>query len=629
MSTTAQRNESLPVEWHPLSYPGNVWVCPITGIPVEKDPSANFWQRVRLAKQTDNDKAAQRDMMACCKASPLLWMNLWVWTRKDIVIDASGHQSSNAESVDEMMVTWPVHDALHNEFRGCVEAGQSLAVPKSRDMIATWFFLMEALHDLIFNPGKRVVLLSEKMENVAGTPDSMFDRIDYMLRMMPKWMRPRLRRSTQPAVMENLGNGASIIGVATTENSSVSKKALWIGADEAALNPYLHVQWRRWLDVSPCRVAWSSPRGAAEFKRICFSGIRVFPLLYYNHPDKAGDREWRVDENALVTGRAGSRYVWSKWLQHQIDPEPYGKGRDRRDLDENVLCNMDAGTSGVFESDVLVRMIDTARTPVGIPTLMGEFEHELPEGEARDWSIRKGEVHRIKFVPNARGRWRLWCDVAENAPVLGDMGAVMAADISNGLASSNSTVQVADIDHCKLIASYADSTIAPFRLARLLAMVGLWFRSYDGRPALLGGERNGSGEQVIKQLQELEYPRVWSEKAGEYWWFSNPRAKRAVLEDLRAAWGSRSWTYYDVDTLVEAGDYVYGTGDQVFPAVLREDKEARTTHGDRVIAAAVLWKLLQKMGVTPIQTLLPSRNSLSWRIMQAEQREKSESTYTL
>ena len=57
-----------------------VWKCPITGWKVTKREMANLAYREKLLRAAEKDEGFQADIMAACKESLLLWINVFVWT---------------------------------------------------------------------------------------------------------------------------------------------------------------------------------------------------------------------------------------------------------------------------------------------------------------------------------------------------------------------------------------------------------------------------------------------------------------------------------------------------------------------------------------------------------------------
>ena len=70
-------------------FPSNrkIWVCPKTGIKVPKRHEDHLAWREKMLKRAENDTIMQNDLLAACKESLLVWVNLFVWTRHEDRID--------------------------------------------------------------------------------------------------------------------------------------------------------------------------------------------------------------------------------------------------------------------------------------------------------------------------------------------------------------------------------------------------------------------------------------------------------------------------------------------------------------------------------------------------------------
>lgn len=146
----------------------------------------------------------------------------------------------------------------------------------------------------------------------------------------------------------------------------------------------------------------------------------------------------------------------------------------------------------------------------------------------------------------------------------------------------------------------------------LYCVAVLWnFKSRDGDPPLFAWENVGPGSYFTRVVLELEYPRVFYPKrllnarvgksAKEPGWSPAGKNKRHLLDAYRAALYNRQCTNYSDIALRECGEYYHtGIGDQVsHPGETNTDDPtgARYNHGDRVIADALAWKMVDELGV--------------------------------
>ena len=553
-----------------------------------------------LAKQGVEFRAALVD---ACRKSMTFWCDGFVNTYQQTTIDAEGRQTAlTGAGVDAPYITWPIHKALRGELDRCIKEGRDLIVPKSREVRATWDVLLWIMHKFLFTPGFTAILVSEIEDKVdkAGNPGALFPRLDYVLKSVPAWMLPgSIHRTFKHLGLKVERDVRSIDGTSTTENIGVGDRRTVILLDEAARNPFMRDIWDATRDVTKTRVALSTPRGPGFFRELCFSNRRVFPMGYWDHPDKGRGRELREDDGqGSVTGRAGRHFWWTPWFEVERQE------RTKIDIGQNLLLDFDIGGNTVFDSALVMQAIEEGQR---FPPRVGRLVHDL-EGAERDLSIRRRERDAIKFVDDPRGNLCVWCELDRNRnPIVGP--CCLGADVSNGLGQSNSTLAGIEIDTGVEIAKLADANLTVHEFARVYAMLGIWLGHHSERRdkwqcAAGNFEANGSGQNLEKYLRELGYSPLHhdGDKSG---WHSNLKSKRAEMEEVSRALSLGTLIVRDVPTLQEASTYVYTVSGGVEPEVLGQEPGARATHGDRCIATLTAWIIARRGRTVPKKDLVP------------------------
>lgn len=582
-STRSTRREATPAgglssAWyrsHDLVYP-KPYRDPEANILVEKEPGEPHRQwRARLRLACDRDVKLRAAVMAACARSVDFWCDGFVWSYKQMSIDASGRQTAmTGESVNQPYITWPIHTAFRKEIARCIADGEDLIVPKARDMRASWDFLIYCLHRLLFTPHFSALLMSEKEDKVdSHSGDALFPRLRYVLNRLPAWMKPTL--DIVHLHIGNLDNNAAIDGTSSTENAGVGGRRTVIGVDEASLFPYLSSLWDATRDVSRTRVVISTFRGPHFFRDLCMSGRRMFPMGYWDHPDKGRGRELLTDDaSGSITGRPNRKYWSTPWFRHETSA---GR-RSKVDIAQNLLLDPDVGGNTVFDTAVLMRCL--ARANANPPRHVGDLYHRKAQGESRDHSLRRRNLSDISFVEGGSRTLKLWCPLDHSGRPITQGKICIFADVSTGLGSSNSAIAAIEVDTGRKVAMWADSRTDTYTLGRLLTMLALWFGD-----ALVGWENNGSGQNVERYLGQLRCPGVWNDPvSGKAGWTSTRDGKRTNMEALRDAYSVDTVIDYDAETLQEAGRYVYTVGGGVEIEELVREAQAKAAHGDRVIA---------------------------------------------
>lgn len=554
-----------------------------------------------LAKQGVEYRAV---LVEACRRSMDFWVDGFVTTYQQAAFDEHGRQTALVgEGVVAPYVTWPIHAALRREIDTAVDTGRDLIIPKSREMRATWDVLLWMIHRFLFTPGFTAILVSEVEDkvDVAGNPDALFPRIEYVLKHIPGWLWPgELHRTFKHVGWKIPGDIRSIDGTSTTENVGVGGRRTVIMLDEAARNPYLREIWDATRDTRAARIVVSTPLGPNFFRDLCFSNRRIFPMGYWDHPDKGRGRELREDDTqGSVTGRAGRKYWWSPWFEIER------KERTRIDVGQNLLLDFDIGGNAVFDSAAIMQAIEEAQR---FPPRVGRLVHEL-EGAERDLSIRRRERERITFVDDPRGNLSLWCELNGRGQPITAGPCVLGADVSNGLGQSNSTAGAIEVDTGIEIAAFADANMDVHEFARFYAMLGIWLGHHSERRdkwACCAGnyEANGSGQNFGKYLRELGYSPIHQD-GDTMGWHSNLKAKRAEMEEMARGISLGTLIIRDVATLQEASTYVYTTSGGVEPEALGQEPGARATHGDRVIKTLTAWMLARRGRTVPKRDVVP------------------------
>lgn len=137
--------------------------------------------------------------------------------------------------------------------------GRDGLVPKSRDMGVSWATLAWALWHWLFDDGFSALigsLTGAKLDDLVSV-DSMFGRLDYMLKALPEWMLPegfRWDRCRKEYKLTNPANGNTLSGEPPTPNFGRSGRYSVIIPDEFCFWEFADRVETATADTSPTRI---------------------------------------------------------------------------------------------------------------------------------------------------------------------------------------------------------------------------------------------------------------------------------------------------------------------------------------------------------------------------------------
>lgn len=612
---------------------------------VPKEPLQNIAYRRRVLEHAAGDYEAQRELWIACARDILFYINVFGYTY-DPRLTATPYMP---------MITWEYQDEAIFKLERAVIRGKDILIEKSRDMGASWLVLFVLKHRWHFHDGQSFLTLSRKEDLVdkSGDPDSLFWKVDMMLSMDPKWLKPPgyLRNRL---IFENGVNGSSLSGESTNSNAGVGGRKTGIFMDEFATVENGDEIARGTADVANCRLIASTPRGVGNaFYRMAQSNIEKITLhwslhpkkrqgLYrptpkgpeiidhafwkplqrldgkYSHPSSPG--ELYPFSTEIPRGRFGLRSIW-------YDQECF-----RRASAVHIAQELDIDYQGsgfqFFDTASIERVkLLNCRAPEAMGRLEFDFDTYEP----------------LRFVADNRSGLEIWCVLTEKGVPDPNKRYAMGCDISQGTGASNSSLSVAEIDTKVKVAQFATPNMDPTEFAKNAVAIARWFNN-----ALMCWEANGPGTVFGNTVLDLKYGNIFyrrqedstkktlSDKPG---WISggSKGIKEAMIADYRQAVQSGTFVNRSSIALDECLDYVFDESGGVINAKSRNDADptgAKDNHGDRVIADALCWKMIR----TPIgakkktqadleRTKEPPPNSFGGRRREWERQQRALTRY--
>jgi len=256
-----------------------------------KDFAGNADFRLRLMMKCANNPVAQGAVLDLCRSDILFWTNCFV---------ATYNPRKNPSTIP--FITYPYEDELIRELVHRVLNQKDLLIDKSRDMGVTWCVLLVftwlwqfAGEGFDFLVGSR----KEQYIDVMGNMDTLLEKVRFIIRNEPAWMRPKgwdPKNHSNYLKLVNPESKATITGEATNNNFSRGGRRRAIFFDEFAFWECDQSAWRASADSSNCRIVVSTPNGFNnQFAKLRHSGaIDVKSLHWKLHPEK--DQAWYDNE---------------------------------------------------------------------------------------------------------------------------------------------------------------------------------------------------------------------------------------------------------------------------------------------------------------------------------------------
>ena len=563
----------------------------------------------------------QQSLKRACAENILFFINVFV-------ISMDTRKASKKGTITPF-ITFLCQDDAIKKIVDCIlpppgKDQRDLAVKKSRDMGATWCFVIVFVWILLFHKERcNLFMMSYREEEVDGGDDSLFGKVDFLLDCLPSWLKPipgakghGLTRTRMWLVNE--ATGSSLRGASSSSKSGVGGRYLAMLFDECQLIDEMETLWTKSHDCSNARIVNGTPNGThTQFFRIIHdaekdtdpSGTEIVRLHWQQHPWKAEGLYTSKDGNLiLLDGNFvhPENYVFildgkvrSPWYDYQCRRRGFNEQAIAQELDIDFY----ASGGQFFNAGEIYRLMDKWAKP---PRLVG--------------TMAGG-----KFIANPQGNLRLWCGLFGDSPPPGRYG--IAADVamgSQGPEATPSCLSIVNLETGEKVGELEDRTIEPSELARQAAQTGTWF--YDAK---IIWESNGPGALFRKTLMGAAgYRNVYFKRTGEKGlaekvtdepgWNSSPGSKLVLLNDYRGDLTTGAFMNPSKPALEECLKFVYDGATVVHSHEKTKTSGERARHGDKVVADALANLLVKQEGVVEQEGGKPEEReppvgSLAWR----------------
>lgn len=558
-----------------------------------KDLAGNLRLRRRLLEACRGSERVRDAVFTMCSRDILFWVNLFCWTYDPRNLGNPGSVAHRRLPKTIPFVTFEYQDDALRLLQWCVMNGVDGLIEKSRDMGASWVFVMVFDWFFLFRRMSTFLMVSRKEDLVdkKEDPDSLFWKLDFLHESMPQWMVPEISR--QKLHFRNNVLGGTIDGESTTGDVGRGGRRTAIALDEFAAVPDDESQGviNATNDATDCRIFNSTPKGVgnAYHQQTRRDDIVRIRMHWSQHPHKRDGLYYCEKGKCPLHPEGGQPH--SKWYDRECRRRGWNSTAIAQELDIDY-----SRAGGTFFSGPLIEELVTATSRYRL--FEGELEYDAALAAPQ------------RFVPVAGGSLRMWVvpDVSGNVP---QSEYAIGCDIAEGTGASFSCASVVSLRTGEKVAEYTNPLLKPYQFAALVVSLARRFVDERGVPAFLIWEANGPGREFGDHIvKRLGYTRVWhrprmanSIRSKFPGWQSTADEKIALFGAYRRSLAERLFVNRSAPALKETVKYV--TNDNGVPEYrgAMDMNRVGSSHGDVVVADALANKVLEErkmtIGVSP------------------------------
>lgn len=317
--------------------------------------------------------------LAYCARDVVHWVNSWGWTYDPR--EPSSFLPFDLWARQAEYLRW-LAEREERQEGGLVE--------KSRDVGITWLCCAYALHGFLFREGFQCGFGSRKLDLVdrKGDPACIFEKLRFLLRHLPAWMRPTY--ADGHARLANADNGATITGEGGDNIGRGGRSSLFF-VDEAAYVERPQMIESSLSQTTRCRIDVSTPNGPGNpFAMKRFSGaVPVFTFSWRSDPRK--DDAWYAKQKATLDPVTVAQEIdldYTASIEGITIPAAWVRAAVNFDLPASgpVIAGLDVSEEGPDVTVLQPRQGPVARMPVA----WGKLNTTEGAWKARDEARRLG-----------------------------------------------------------------------------------------------------------------------------------------------------------------------------------------------------------------------------------------------
>lgn len=191
--------------------------------------------RDRVQTLAFKDPSFRAEELRICAEDPAYFASMYMWIEEPRV--------RAGEDVVKPLVQFPFQVQLIQHFAAVAAdpEAKDIFISKARGLGASWTVVQFAVWAWLFRPWRgRMVSRKEDLVDKPLDLDSLFGKIDFILRWLPRWMIPEgfdREKHRQKNMLSNPRSKAQITGESTSSKTGRGGRSTYIVYDEAAFIP--------------------------------------------------------------------------------------------------------------------------------------------------------------------------------------------------------------------------------------------------------------------------------------------------------------------------------------------------------------------------------------------------------
>jgi hypothetical protein len=590
----------------------------------------NLRWRAKIFRKVRDDPGYAEVIKEICSRDPIFFTNGFAWT----------HDPRSEPFSKIPFILYPYQrDAILDIIKAL--NSHDLLIEKSRDTGASWINCTAIYWCWNFRRGTNFLFGSRIEDDVdkSGYPKALFYKIDFILDNLPIWMKPigyNKNEHRRHLHIENPEMYSSIDGEATTTDFARGGRYTAILLDEFASVPDGKKILSATRDATKCRLFNSTPKGTDNAFYDRSLNTKKLRIHWSSHPIKAkglytkisGEYKyidvgyWDEIDNKETEARRLDQIILDRGVDlsdGKYRSPWYAEQCARADSSQEIAQELDIDYLGSGFQYFNAHLVNEAiKKHARLAAVVGDLEYDGQTGDP------------IRFRESEDGKLRLWFLLDKDGKPSIDHKVVLACDISAGTGASNSCcVGWDDVTHAKIL-EYVSPNIRPEEFAKQVVAIAKWI----GNPMIIW-ESGGPGRQFGSRVHELHYGNVYLRKNDESIKCKvsdipgvamTKEIKLVIMGNYRSAIEGGKAINTSREALEECLEYVFSQDGGIEHARSKSKVDpsgAKLNHGDRAIADALAWKLINEKGsnIIMVSREIPV-GCLKWRQQMREKKNK-------